>query len=149
MAAQSAAAIYKQLDDYKSGARANEIMQGVVAQLTPDQLVAVARYYAQLEAPRWDRTWVRSASAQAQSLALTGDSSRGLPACESCHSPRAGGPIETPVLFGQTREYFTAQMLAFKNGERKNDVYARMRSVAGKLTEEEIADLGQFYWERR
>jgi cytochrome c553 len=149
MAAQSSAAIYKQLNDYKSGARVNEIMQGVTAQLTQEQLVAVATFYSQVEAPRWDRTWVQSATQEAEKLALTGDSARGLPACESCHSPRAGGPIETPVLFGQSREYFSAQLLAFKKGERKNDVYARMRSVAAKLSDEEIQSLSQFYWERR
>lgn len=149
IAAQSAAAIYKQLIDYQSGARVNEIMQGVTAQLTQEQLVAVAGYYAQIEAPRWDPTWVQSASPDARKLALTGDPARGLPACESCHSPRAGGPIETPVLFGQSREYFSAQLLAFRSGERRNDIYARMRSVAGKLSEAEIAALSQFYWERR
>lgn len=149
MAAQAASAIYKQLNDYKSGARVDETMQGVTAQLTQEQLVAVAGYYSRLEAPRWDRTWVRTATMQAEGLALRGDSQRGLAACESCHSPRAGGPIETPVLFGQATEYFTAQMLAFKSGDRRNDVYARMRSIAAKLTEDEIKALSQFYFERR
>ena len=149
MAAQSATAIYKQLNDYRSGARVNETMQGVTAQLSDEQLVAVAVYYAQAEAPRWDRTWVRAASTQAEALAFRGDPARGLPACESCHSARAGGPIETPVLFGQSREYFTAQMLAFRKGERRNDVFARMRGVADKLTDDEIRQLAQLYWERR
>jgi cytochrome c553 len=149
MAGQSAAAIYKQLNDYRSGARSNEIMQDIAKKLTDDQLVAVSAYYAQLQPMRWDRTWVQAAAPAAADLALRGDVTRGLPACESCHSPRAGGPIETPVLFGQTREYFTAQMRAYQRKERVNDVYARMRSVVAKLTDSEIEELAQFYWERR
>jgi cytochrome c553 len=82
-------------------------------------------------------------------LVRTGDSARGLPACESCHNPRSGGPVETPVLFAQTKEYVAAQLTAYKAGERSNDLYRRMRSIAEKLTDAEIQQLGQYYYERR
>lgn len=149
MAGQSPAAIYKQLHDYKSGARVNEIMQGVVAELDAQQMADVAAHYANLQAPEWSSTWVQSAPPIADVLARTGDSARGLPACESCHSPRAGGPIETPVLFGQSRDYFAAQLEAYRSGARKNDLYGRMRSVSAKLSDDEIAALAQYYAERR
>lgn len=149
MAGQSSAAIYKQLHDYKSGARVNEIMQGVVADLDAQQIADVAVHYANLAAPEWSPTWVRTAPAIADVLARTGDSARGLPACESCHSPRAGGPIETPVLFAQSRDYFAAQLQAYRSGARKNDLYGRMRNIAAKLSDEEIAALAQYYAERR
>lgn len=149
MAGQSAFAIYKQLHDYKSGARRNAIMQGVVAGLDDAQMADVAAYYEQLQQARWDPTWARSAADQADVLARVGDSSRGLAACESCHSPRSGGPVETPVLFAQTKAYLQTQLLAFKSGERRNDVYQRMRIIASKLTDEEIGELAQYYMERR
>ena len=149
MAGQSASAIYKQLHDYKNGARKNEAMQTVVADLSDEQMADVSAHFAGLKQARWDRTWVQSASPIADVLARTGDSARGLAACESCHSPRSGGPVETPVLFAQTREYLSAQMRAFKRGERTNDVYQRMRAVAAKLTDEEINHLAQYYAERR
>jgi cytochrome c553 len=149
MAGQSAHAIYKQLNDYKTGARKNEIMQGVVADLSVEQMADVSAHFASLTQARWDPTWVQSASRSADVLARTGDSSRGLAACESCHSPRSGGPVETPVLFAQTRDYLAGQMRAFKSGERANDVYQRMRSIAVKLTDQEIDQLAQYYAERR
>jgi cytochrome c553 len=149
MAGQSPTAIYKQLHDYKSGARVNEIMQGIVAALDDAQMADVAAHFSTLEAPQWSPTWVRSAPPLADALARTGDSARGLPACESCHSPRAGGPIETPVLFAQSREYIAAQLQAYRSGARKNDLYSRMRTIAAKLSDEEITALAQYYAERR
>ena len=149
MAGQSAFAIYKQLHDYKSGLRKNDVMQGAVASLSDAQMADAAAYFARQPQDRWDATWVQSAGAAADVLARTGDVRRGLAACESCHSPRAGGPIETPVLFAQTKTYLAAQMRAYKAGERRNDLYARMRDVAGKLTEAEIDQLAIYYSERR
>jgi len=149
MAGQSSFAIYKQLHDYKSGARRSEIMKPVVDQLSEEQMADVAAFYARQEQPRWDRTWVQSASPAIDVLVRQGDSKRGLPACESCHNPLAGGPVETPVLFAQTREYLAAQMRAYKSGERRNDLYGRMRAIAAKLSDEEIEQLAQYYLENR
>jgi len=36
-------------------------------------------------------------------------------------------------------------MLAFKEGDRSNDIYSRMRYVAEALTEEEIEALADYY----
>lgn len=149
MAGQSAFAIYKQLHDYKTGARRNELMQQVVEPLTDEQMADVSRHFAGLQQARWDETWVQSAPPAIDMLVRTGDSARGLPACESCHNPRSGGPVETPVLFAQTKEYVAAQLTAYKAGERSNDLYRRMRSIAVKLTDAEIQQLGQYYYERR
>jgi cytochrome c553 len=51
---------------------------------------------------------------------------------------RAGGPIETLTLTGQYTLYIEAQLKAFAGGTRHNDIYHRMRSVAAKLTPNEI-----------
>jgi cytochrome c553 len=149
MAGQSSFAIYKQLHDYKSGARRNEIMQPIVDQLSEDQMTDVAAYYANQQQARWDRTWVQSAAPENEKLVRQGDSARGLPACESCHNPLSGGPIETPVLFAQTKDYLKAQLHAYKAGTRQNDLYSRMRNIAAKLSDEEIDQLAQYYFERR
>ena len=149
MAGQSAFAIYKQLHDYKSGARKSAIMEPVVANLTDEQIADVAAHFASLQRARWDETWVQTAPAKVDALVRTGDSTRGLPACESCHNPRSGGPIETPVLFAQSKEYIFAQLHAYKSATRNNDIYRRMRSIAAKLTDDEIEQLSQYYFERR
>jgi cytochrome c553 len=55
MAGQSAFAIYKQLDDFKSGARSNGLMAGVVQSLTDDQMADAAAHFAALSRGPWIR----------------------------------------------------------------------------------------------
>jgi len=146
LAGQSSAAIYKQLHDYRSGARANPLMSPVAAQLEPRQLASVAVYYGRFAR---ERTGLGGrdlpGDIEIARLAREGDSARALPACDACHVPGAGGPIETPVITGQNQAYLAAQLRAFKGGERQNDVYRRMRGVAGKLSEQEIDALARYY----
>ena len=56
-----------------------------------------------------------------------------------------GGPIETPTLSHQNKEYLARQLRAFKDGTRRNDIYTRMRSVSERLTQREIDKLAEFY----
>ena len=55
-----------------------------------------------------------------------------------------GGPIETPALLGQNREYMAAQLHAYADSSRKNDVYGRMRDIARRLTPEEREALARY-----
>ena len=67
-------------------------------------------------------------------LVELGDPKRNIPPCAACHRAAAGGPIETPVLAEQWEEYIAQQLRLYASGERRNDVYARMRTVASRLT---------------
>ncbi len=78
-------------------------------------------------------------------LVELGDPKRGLPPCASCHRPGLGGPIETPILSEQNRDYLVQQLQVFANGQRRNDVYSRMRTIAAKLTPQEINGLAAYY----
>lgn len=146
LSGQSSAAIYKQLHDYRSGARANPQMTPLAASLSVEQLASVAVYYGRFAR---ERTGLGGrdlpGDVEIVRLAREGDSARALPACDSCHVPGAGGPIETPVITGQNQAYLAAQLRAFKEGGRQNDVYQRMRAIAGKLSEEEIDALARYY----
>jgi cytochrome c553 len=74
-----------------------------------------------------------------------GDPKRNIPPCAACHRVGAGGPIETPVLAEQHSEYIVQQLKLYASGERRNDVYARMRTIASKLTDNEINGLAAYY----
>jgi len=78
-------------------------------------------------------------------LVERGDPARGLPACNACHGFNSGGPIETPSLSRQNKEYLAGQLHAFKSSDRRNDIYTRMRSIASKLTDPEVGTLATFY----
>lgn len=145
LAGQSAAAIYKQLHDYKTGSRAHEVMTGIAQGLEEQQIVDVSAHFAASARRDLDPTTAEVVDEDIIRLVERGDPARGLPACNSCHGFNAGGPLETPTLSHQNREYLARQLHAFKTGERRNDIYTRMRSVSEKLTDREIDRLANFY----
>ena len=88
---------------------------------------------------------MRRSPAAISSLVELGDPSRNIPPCASCHRQGSGGPIETPILAEQHNEYFVQQLQKYASGERRNDVYGRMRTIAAQLTEAEIEGLAAHY----
>jgi cytochrome c553 len=143
---QSAAAIFKQLRDYKSGARQGglaAVMVPVARTLDDQQMADVAMYYASL-APRVVE-YGSNAPPEIVRLVKIGSPTRALPPCDSCHGVNMSGPAESPVLWGQSVTYFEQQMNAFAAGERRNDTYGRMRIIARALTPEEIRLLAAYY----
>src|SRR6185437_2720050 len=118
MAGQSAFAIYKQLHDFKSGVRKNELMAQIVQDLDDNQMADVAAHFAALTQGALDPQRVALNDSQIVTLVERGDSSRGLPPCVACHGTFAGGPIETPTISGQRQEYLLAQLQSFANGTR-------------------------------
>ena len=144
LADQSATAIYKQLEDYRGGARVSPNMS-VVKQLSERQMLDLAAYYAHDDAVgALGRRWSEP-DRLAERLALEGDPARNLPSCNACHGAGVGGPIETPTLVGQHEEYILRQLQLYASGERRNDVYGRMRNVARRLTPDEMARLATYY----
>jgi cytochrome c553 len=145
LAGQSPYAIYKQLHDYRTGARAHPQMTAVAKQLAPTDLAAVAAYFSEASkayAAIGGRDLLGEPNIE--KLAREGDSRRRIPACLSCHLNGVGGPIETPVVIGQSQEYMLQQLNNYASGARKNDVYGRMREISRKLTPQERADLARY-----
>jgi cytochrome c553 len=145
-AGQSAAALYKQLQDFKSGARVNDTMSPLAADLDDKTITDVAAYYGRLVRGALDRPGsVPFVGADIENIVSNGDIARGVPPCSACHGVQAGGPIETPTLTGQYAQYLEAQLRAFASGQRHNDIYHRMRSVASRLTPNEMRLLALYY----
>jgi cytochrome c553 len=146
LAGQSPYAIYKQLHDFQSGARANQMMTAIAQTLPVTDLANVAAYYA-AASKEYAAIGKRDllGDPDIEKLANEGDSHRRLPACLACHVNNAGGPIETPVITGQSEDYLLKQLNDFASGGRKNDVYGRMRDVSGKLTPRERAALARYF----
>lgn len=145
LAGQSAAAIYKQLHDYRTGARAHPQMTPVAIRLALPDLANVAAYFGRESAQAGLGVRDQPGDPNIVRLATEGDSARRIPACNSCHVNGAGGPIETPVLTGQHRLYLESQLRLYKAGQRRNDVYQRMRNIARQLSDEEIQALARYY----
>src|SRR5918993_1246057 len=145
LAGQSAVAICKQLHDYKTGSRANDIMTPIAQTLEENQIRAVSVHFAAANRRSLVPTTAEVVDEDIVRLVERGDPARALPACNSCHGFSAGGPIETPTLSHQNREYLARQLRALRDSSRRNDIYTRMRSVSAKLTDREINRLAEFY----
>lgn len=146
LAGQTSYAIYKQLHDYRSDARAHPQMTGVAKGLAVGDLASIAAYFA-AAGEQYASLGRRDFSGDIEivKLAWEGDVRRRIPACMSCHTNGVGGPIETPAIAGQNREYMAAQLNAYASGARKNDVYGRMRNISRQLTPEEREQLARYF----
>ena len=134
LAGQYAAGVYKQLRDYKSGARTNAVMGPRVAGLSDRDMRDLAAYYAFL--PRLVGFHPASEGAP-PSIVVNGAPMRNIAPCATCH-----GGIDAKAgsawLEGQSPVYLRAQLAAFASGARRNDINQQMRNVARGMTAAEI-----------
>ena len=142
LAGQPASAIYKQLRDFADGHRVSPVMVGFAQALTDQQMADLARFYASRDPAPFAGD--AAVDADVARLVTNGDPARGLPACNSCHLA-PGGPAGSPQLRGQPATYIAAQLTAFADGTRGNDIYGLMRTVAALLTPTEIEQLATYY----
>jgi cytochrome c553 len=145
LAGQDPLYTYKELEDYKSKLRASDVMNDAVADLSDRDMADLAAFFAAQKPPAGGKI---AANAEVLELATVGDGVRMIPACDACHGPRgAGNPgfYGMPRLLGQKPADLSAQLAAFRSGQRTNDVYSVMREVSKKLTDAEIAGLTAYY----
>jgi cytochrome c553 len=142
---QGVAALYKQLEDFRSRKRDATVMGVYVDSLSQQDVLDIATHFASLRHPFVAATQTRgSADAGVYRLVATGDPMRGIAPCTACHGP-VGLTPGAPGLGGQQRAYLEEQMQAFKAGRRRNDIGEQMRSLARRLTGDEIAMLAAYY----
>jgi cytochrome c553 len=145
LAGQSGTAIYKQLNDYHTGSRTNQFMTDVAKALDESAIADVAAYYAGQPMRNPNPATLADAPEAIIHLVEIGDPDRNIPPCGACHRHDVGGPIDAPVLSEQRQEYLASQLKMFASGQRRNDVYGRMRAIAAKLTDAEINGLAAYY----
>lgn len=144
LAGQPAAALLKQLHDFRSGTRDWPVMNAVARALSEADARAVSAYLASVDAPA---SACDKAAQAPPSLIMSGDSRRRLPACIACHTPAGelGVSMLAPRLEAQREDYLVRQLELFRAGWRRNDVYGLMRNVARSLNRSEIVDLARWY----
>jgi len=142
---QSGAAIYKQLHDYRTGSRTNPLMTDIAKALDESVIADVAAYYAGQPKRNPNPATLGESPPAIVQLVELGAPDRHIPPCAACHRPGSGGPIETPILTEQGRDYVALELKMYASGERRNDVYGRMRTIAARLTPAEIDGLASYY----
>ena len=149
LAGQHADYIVKQLTDFKAqggkpAERSNPIMAGNVASLSTDDMRGLAAYF-EMQKPKPRAARDAQLAKLGQAIYRGGILSKSVAACTACHAPNgAGVPAQFPRLAWQHADYTTAQLKAFRSGERANDSNRTMRMVAEKLSDREIAAVSEY-----
>lgn len=144
IAGQSEKYLYKQLKEFKSGARENATMAPMVAGLSDEDMQDIAAFYASQKAQH--AAVPEQYIELGQRLYRAGDSDRNIPACMACHGAQGNGMKAAgfPSLGGQHPDYTKAQLKAFRNGTRNNDENNVMRDIVAKMSDEQIEALSYY-----
>jgi cytochrome c553 len=139
----------KQLSNFKSvngkpPVRENAIMGGMAAGLSDEDMKSLAAYFSQQKlkhASAKDEKLV----AEGQKIWRKGDFEKGVPACAGCHGATGAGlPAQYPQLSGQYAEYTEDQLKKFRSGERANDPEKMMRTIAAKLSDQQMKAVAEY-----
>jgi len=139
LAGQYAAVIYKQLQDYRTGARENPIMTPMAQTLADRQMRQLSVYYASLPRPP-----AAAIAGRGPEIVRWGAPMRNIAPCGSCHGD-IDHTMASPWLKGEPRNYLRGQLIAFADGTRTNDINGQMRAMAQGLTKAEIEAAVGFY----
>ena len=134
--------LVKQLQEFKSDKRNNAIMKGFASALSDEDMKNISYWVASKKA--------QPSSASDKDLETLGEriyrggiAERQVPACAGCHSPNGAGiPSQYPRLSGQHADYAVAQLIAFRDGVRKNSL--TMNQVAAKMNDREIKAVADY-----
>jgi len=142
LAGQHPEYVHKQLDNFKAKSRSNPIMSPLASALSDQEMRDVGAYLAKQS--------LKPASAknkdtieQGQKIYRGGIAAKGVPACAACHGPTGAGiPSQYPRIGGQWSDYTEAQLVAFRQGVRKNNPV--MATIAAKMSDTEIKAVADY-----
>jgi cytochrome c553 len=101
--------LLKQLHEFQSGARANDVMKWMATALSEAEVGPAAAYFAKKD---WPARRANAATTAAPSAVAV---------CQICHQQNFVGGLPGPRLAGQSYEYLVAAMNAFAEGKRTNN----------------------------
>ena len=140
IAGQRAAYLYAEVRTYKQGGRGDNPMAGAVKLLSDDSLMKAAAYYASLEP-------AQPAAGAAKNAPMKPDPVQAgraaAAACAGCHGEDGVSKTPgTPSLAGLDPKYVVAAMLAYRSGQRKNDL---MKALVGTLSDTDMSNIALHY----
>ena len=127
--------LYVQLKDFKAGRRANETMQGIVADLSKEDLWALGQYFSEKKWPSTSFKADDAAIKKGQEIAVAGQ-------CPQCHLGNYEGNSRVPRTADQQVGYLERTMLELKNGVRLNA--AAMAALMKDLSDDDIKAMAQY-----
>ena len=146
LAGQSEQYIVRQLNNFKSGKRANPIMLGMATPLSEQDMHDIGAYFA--SKPTLPGVADQALVERGQQLFREGDPAHGVPACMACHAiDGSGNPGALyPHLASQHAQYIQATLKAWHDGTTwGTDAHAQiMPAIARNLDSDDIAAVASY-----
>ena len=145
IAAQNARYLTIQLNKFKDGVRKNILMQAIAASLSAEDMDNLGIYFSEQKLQLSAAT-SNGVGSMGEKIFRAGIKDSGVPACASCHGPAGHGvPNLYPRLNAQHSDYILSQLNHFRVLEDKpGTVYAPMRAISVKLTEQEMKAVADY-----
>lgn len=122
--------LVKQLHDFHSGDRDNEVMSWMATALSQEELAPAAAYFAKKSWP------ARSAAA------VSASPPAGAAVCQICHQQNFVGGLTAPRLAGQRYEYLVEAMRRYAERERTNS--ADMMNIMAAMSPAEREAMARY-----
>lgn len=128
--------ILNQLHDFKNGRRKNEIMAGIVAELSNSDMQALATHFSKLKWPAGTPEPLTPDAKKAGQALLEQLN------CGGCHHDHFTGDTVRPRLAGQNAEYLLKTLTEFRDKTRGN--FITMSAILNGLTDEELKSMSDY-----
>lgn len=142
IAGKPAGYLYEQLRSFRDGRRNQAAMTHLLAHLSDDYLMAMARHFADQDLPYPPPLAPATGPAllaRGERLVKQGDPAARLPSCTSCHGAAMTGRLPgTPGLLGLPRDYLVAQIGAWQARQRRGLEPDCMAWVARQLKPDDV-----------
>ena len=133
---------HKQLVDFTTPQRVNPVMTTYAKMLTDEEKRNVAAYLA-VQKTKQGAAKNKDTVELGRKIYRGGIAEKGVAACASCHGAAGAGiPVQYPRLAGQQQDYTTAQLVAFRTGDRKNS--PQMTALAQRLSDAEMKAVADY-----
>jgi len=146
LAAQNSTYIEEQLMAFRDGSRADPpatIYMWPIAQgLSGDQIKQTAAWFAAQSPPKPFQP--DSSASEGREIFLKGVLKADVPACASCHGPKADGNGIFPRLASQNAQYLLAQLRYFRSGVRNDKNADIMKQIALHLTDSQMSAVANY-----
>lgn len=142
LAGKPAEYLYNQLMNFRDGRRKYPPMNYLLTYLGDDYLHEIAVHFSNEHPPYPPPTPPNVSAdvvARGQALATRGDPARKIPACIACHGAQLTGMQPAiPGLVGLHSDYLSAQIGAWRSGNRRAKAPDCMHEIAARLTDEDV-----------
>jgi cytochrome c553 len=135
----------KQIRDFRTGERKSDFMQIMAKSIDDSDAADIAAYFSSQKKMQGDGS---GDNPMGKNLFVTGDASRNILPCASCHGV-VGKGVELvaqtiPVIGGQDKRYLESQLQSWRSGERHNSAGGVMNTIAKQLTDVEVQALTDY-----